>query len=72
LRGLAFPRYLGGGVARSCKGHGASCKWLASGPLGSIVLSCNGGGLVVGSIGYVVAMLADYEGSGLKAEVVEG
>jgi hypothetical protein len=51
-------------VARSCKGHGASCKWLASGPLGSIVLSCNGGGLVVGSIGYVVAMLADYEGSG--------
>jgi hypothetical protein len=36
------------------KGHGASCKWLASGLLGSVVPSCGG---VVGS--YVAVMMVD-------------
>jgi hypothetical protein len=39
------------------KGHGASCKWLASGLLGSVVPSCGGGGGMVGS--YVAVMMVD-------------
>jgi hypothetical protein len=31
-------------VARLCEGHGANCRWLVSGLLGSMVLSCGGGG----------------------------
>jgi hypothetical protein len=26
-------------------GHGASCRWLASGLLGFVVLNCGGGGM---------------------------
>jgi hypothetical protein len=31
-------------VARYCKGHGARCRWLASGLLGSVVPNCCSGG----------------------------
>jgi hypothetical protein len=43
LRGSVLPWYLGGGVARKCEDQGASCKWLTSGFLRSVVARCGGG-----------------------------
>jgi hypothetical protein len=39
-----LPWYFGGGTALLCRGHGMSCKCLASGLLGSMVAICGGGG----------------------------
>jgi hypothetical protein len=40
-------------------GHDTSCKWLASGLLGSVVSSCDVVVEVVGRIGYVAVVVAN-------------
>jgi hypothetical protein len=44
LRGAVLLWYFGGGTALYWSGHGASCRCLASGLLGSIVPNCCGNG----------------------------